>query len=96
YQGLLSREIELAIGEKLATFDVDFATWEQEKARLGQQGLGVDHEQARHILERARERESLHDALPMMAVVHSRHKLRAEVIRERAEALIRQIETHLE
>ena len=62
---------------------------------MGPDGLGVDLATAQTILQRARDREKLTDALALMEAVHSRMELRAEFIETRAIALIEIIEDHI-
>lgn len=96
HAGLLSREIERQIATKLATFDPVMESWEYERRRMGPDGLGVDLATAQSILQRARNREKLADALSLMEAVHSRMELRAEYIEDRANALIEIIEDHID
>lgn len=93
--GLLSRETERQIAIRISTFDNDFRTWQDEKAGLGPDGLGVDLSMAEDMLRRARARPDFPGALAIMEVVHSRLELRAGLIERQAAALISIIEQHI-
>ena len=93
--GLLSRETEREIAVKISSFEGDLAPWEELKADLGPEGLGVDVHTAKDILQDARMRADFPGALDIMEVVHSRLELRAALIEERAKALIFVIEDHI-
>ena len=95
HAGLLSREIERQIATKIATFDPEMKSWEDEKGEIGLDGLGIDLATAEAILREARERERFADALALMEAVHSRMELRSEFIEARAETLITIIEAHI-
>lgn len=96
YQGLLSREIEKRIGLSTATFRGEIQNWEDELETLGPERLGVNLSEAEAILAEAKLRPQLYDSLSIMAAIHVRLKLRAELIQQRATDLKGRLEHRLE
>ncbi len=95
YQGLLSREIEKRIGLSTATFRGEMQSWEDELETLGSERLGVSLSEAEAILAEAKQRPQLYDSLSIMAAIHVRLTLRAELIQRRATDLKERLEQHL-